>query len=73
VRPDLCKERSALAKQISAASAALHKARENYDTAKDRRLHHLVNLQVTLANARIAELLAVKALEQHTKAHGCNA
>ena len=66
-----CSERLMLSKWVSSATAALYQARKEHDLAKASRISGLAELQSALGRARDAERIAIRALDNHTKDHGC--
>jgi hypothetical protein len=67
-----CPERLELSKKIADAIAETHRAKQELDSARERRVD-LAQLQIALANSRTVEREAVRALVLHAKSHGCKA
>jgi len=68
--PESCPECVALFKEVALAKEAVYLARENYDSAKSRKVNNLADTKLALANARIAGRLAAQALKDHVERHG---
>jgi hypothetical protein len=70
--PEACKERTGLSQAVVDAVAKVYGAKKDYDSAKQKRAVDATPA-AALQRARDAERLAVRALEDHIKQHGCKA
>jgi hypothetical protein len=70
--PDLapCAERLRLSSEVVAAVQVVYDARHNYDRAEKTKKDTAPYVEA-LAQARSVERIAVHALDQHRKEHGC--
>lgn len=73
MRVEMCPERLALSKKISDAIAEVYLAKRDLDSAKHRNKGNLEESQSALAHARVLEREAVRALDGHSRSHGCAA
>jgi hypothetical protein len=65
-----CAERARLSRPVVNAIAEVHRAKEAYDAAKQKRAENVDALEVALQKARQAGRAAKHAFAEHT-AHGC--
>jgi hypothetical protein len=71
--PNDCAEYLRIADTLTAAVAAVYKARREYDSAKKANAGDTSPLQAALTQARQSELAAIRALKDHVDTHRCQA